>query len=59
MKNTWTGLMLNKKTGEELSFFIWKDGNKIEFTPEDARNIFPKAMVQHEQTAMIYLIYGA
>jgi len=58
MNNTWTGLSFNKKTGEELSFFIWKDDNKIEFTPEEARELFPAVMFRHEKDIMLYLVYG-
>jgi len=55
---TWTGLSVNFDTGEELTFFIWKDGQKMEFTPDEARENFPKLMRRHEQTIMLYSAYG-
>ncbi len=52
MKNeTWTGLSFNKKTGEEYKFFIWKDGKKMEFDIDEAKAMFPRAVMQHEQSA--------
>jgi len=56
--NSWTGLSVNKKTGEGLSFFIWKDGQKMEFTPEEAKKMFPKLMCQHEQGLMFHSVFG-
>ncbi len=48
---TWTGLSFNKKTGEEYKFFIWKDGKKMEFDIDEARTMFPRAVMKHEQSA--------
>ena len=52
----WTCLTINKETNEELSFAIWKNGNKMEFTPEEAIITFPKAMNKHRQGLIMYNI---
>lgn len=57
--NIWTGLNVNKKTGEAISFFIWKDGKKLEFTPDEARENFPVLMCEHERHIMLYNIYNS
>lgn len=52
--NSWTGVSVNKETGEGLSFLIYKDGQKMEFTIEEAKDLFPKQIGKHEQGLMLY-----
>ncbi len=54
----WTGLSFDKKSGEELSFFVWKDNKKIEFTPDEARKLFPTAMGKHARAVLLYNVYS-
>ncbi|GEM_PF-4313358 len=55
---TWTGLKCNKKTGEEITFFIWKDGKRMDFSPGEARENFPKLMCKHNRLLMMHNVYG-
>ena len=58
-KSDWkisTGLSINKITGEELSFFIWKDDKKMKFSVEEARELFPTALSRHESSIMFRLL---
>jgi hypothetical protein len=48
---------MNKKTGEEYDFFIWKDGKMLKFDVEEARQLFPKAVERHERSISRHLIY--
>ena len=59
MKATyWSGLSYNKKTGKEIDFFIWKDGQTMTFTPDEARTSFPELMVKHERGLNLFNIFG-
>jgi hypothetical protein len=54
---TWTGLSINKNTGEEYDFYIFKDGKTIKFPVEEARVLFPKAVEMLERSVLMYRLF--